>query len=147
MDFAWLMSYQRAANLTLALYRSRPILSPLPEILAFYQDDSTWHFVIHADNVRLHCLKTVTLFLDHNSLRWTPHSSYSPHLIFSDFWFFGYLKGVLQWNSFDESDDLLLATQEILRESILRLWMPYFKNGWSDCKYILMEMVDMLSDV
>jgi hypothetical protein len=29
----------------------------------------------------------------------------------------------------------------------VRLWMPYFKNGWSDCKNVLMEMVNILSDV
>jgi hypothetical protein len=25
--------------------------------------------------------------------------------------------------------------------------MQYFKNGWSDCKNVLMEMVNMLSGV
>jgi hypothetical protein len=29
----------------------------------------------------------------------------------------------------------------------LRLWMPYFENGWSDCKNVSMDMVNMLSNV
>jgi hypothetical protein len=40
------------------------ILSPLPEILALYQDDLRRHFVIHADNTRSHCAKTVTQFFE-----------------------------------------------------------------------------------
>jgi hypothetical protein len=30
---------------------------------------------------------------------------------------------------------------------IVRFWMLYLKNGWSDCKNVLMEMVNMLNDV
>jgi hypothetical protein len=50
----------------------------------------------------------------------------------SDFWLFGYLKGVLQGNSFaepDEPDDFFSAIRGILRESIIRFWMQSFKNG------------------
>jgi hypothetical protein len=32
-------------------------------------------------------------------------------------------------------------------ESFVRLWIWYFKNKWSDCKNILMETANMLSDV
>jgi hypothetical protein len=32
-------------------------------------------------------------------------------------------------------------------ELIVRLWMRYFKNEWSDCKNVSMKMVNMLSDV
>jgi hypothetical protein len=32
-------------------------------------------------------------------------------------------------------------------ESIARLWTRDFKNEWSDCKNVLMEMVSRLSEV
>jgi hypothetical protein len=38
------------------------ILSPLPEILAPYQDDPSRHFVIRAGNSRPYCAKPVTQF-------------------------------------------------------------------------------------
>jgi hypothetical protein len=44
-------------------------LSPLPKMIAPYQDDPKRHFVTHAGNARGHCPKTVTWVLDHNSLR------------------------------------------------------------------------------
>jgi hypothetical protein len=56
------------------------ILSPLPEILAPYPDGSRRYCVIHADNARPYCDKTVAGFLDHNSLRQAPHPPYSPDL-------------------------------------------------------------------
>jgi hypothetical protein len=36
--------------------------------------------MIHADNARLHCAKTVAQFLDHNSLRRASHIPYSPDM-------------------------------------------------------------------
>jgi hypothetical protein len=41
--------------------------------------------VTQADNARPHRAKMVAQFVDHNSLRWAPHSSYSPDLAPSDF--------------------------------------------------------------
>jgi hypothetical protein len=38
------------------------ILSPLPEILAPYQDGTGRYFVIRTDNARRHCVKPVTQF-------------------------------------------------------------------------------------
>jgi hypothetical protein len=43
-----------------ARYSISHILSPLPEILALYQDHRRRLFVIHAGNARSHCAKTVT---------------------------------------------------------------------------------------
>jgi hypothetical protein len=86
--------------------------------------------VIHTDNVRHHCVKTVTQFLDHNVRRQAPHSSDSPDLTLSDFWIFEYLKGVLQGSSFDESDELLSPIHKILRgvdretlDAVFQEWM------------------------
>jgi hypothetical protein len=65
----------------------------------------------------------------------------------SNFWLFGYLKGVLQGISFDESDELLSTIQEILKgvdhetlDGVFQEWMIRLQNG-------SMEMVNMLSDV
>jgi hypothetical protein len=120
------------------LYISYHILSPLPEIFAPYQDDTRKHFVIHADNVRSHSVKTVTQLLDHNSRRRAHHHPYSPDLVASDFWLFAYLKGVLQGSSFDkpdESDELLFAIEKNLRgvdceilDTVFQEWMILLEN-------------------
>jgi hypothetical protein len=89
--------------------------SPLLEILAPYQDDPRRYFVIHTDNGRPHCSKTVPQFLDHDSLRRATHSRYSLDLTLSDFCIFEFLTGVLQRSSFDEPDELLSTIQKILR--------------------------------
>jgi hypothetical protein len=121
-------------------YISR-IVSPLPQILALYQDDPRRHFVIHADNTRNHCAKTIALFLDHNSLRRALHPSDSTDLAASDVWLLGYLKRVLQVCSLDEPDELLSAIQENSRgvdretldarfqESIIRFQKYIHGNG------------------
>jgi hypothetical protein len=69
--------------------------------------------VIHADNARLHCAKAVALFGSQFS---TPSTSYSlfPRSGYLRLLFFRYLKGMLQWSSFDEPDEPLSAIQEIL---------------------------------
>jgi hypothetical protein len=71
-------------------------------------------FVIHADNDRPRCSKTVLQF-------WIT-ISYPEHLILLfgkiqplDLWLSRYLNGVLQGRSFDETDELLSAIQEIIR--------------------------------
>jgi hypothetical protein len=46
----------------------------------------------------------------------------------SDFWLFGYLKGVLQGNSFGEFDERLFAIQEILREADLEILEAVFQE-------------------
>jgi hypothetical protein len=89
------------------------ILSPLPEILALVQDIAKRFIAICADNARLHCAKTASLFLDHNSLRQAHHPPHCPDLAPSGFWLFGPLKGAFQGSSLDESDELLSFIQEI----------------------------------
>jgi hypothetical protein len=89
------------------------ILSPLPEILAPYQDDRSRHVVIHADSARPHCGKTVPqVWINRLSgedfiLR---ICQISPLKLMA----LGHLKEVLQGSSFDEPDELLSAIQEIL---------------------------------
>jgi hypothetical protein len=77
------------------------ILKSLPEFFAPYHDNSRRHFLIHVDSIRPHCDKTISQFVNHDSLRWTFHSFYSPYLAFSDFWFFAYSNGVLQESFFN----------------------------------------------
>jgi hypothetical protein len=85
--------------------------------------------VIHADNPDLIVPKPFLSF-------WIT-IPYAEHLIPricqiwpSDFWIFGYLKGLLQGSSVDEPYELLSATQEILNEvdletldAVFREWM------------------------
>jgi hypothetical protein len=127
--------------------------------------------VIHADNARPHCAKTVALFFDHNSLRRASHPPYSPDMVLSDFWLFGYLKGVLQGSSFDEryepdeldepddldeldefdefdeSDELLFAIQEILSGIDRKTFDAVFQEWMIGLQNIMIEIVNILSDV
>jgi hypothetical protein len=123
------------------------ILSPLPEILAPYQDDPRRDLVIHPENARPRCVKRVAQFLDHNSLHRAFHPPYSLDLAPSDFWRFGYLKGVLQGSSFDEPDELLSSIQPILRGVDRETLDAVFQEGMIQLQNVLMEMVNMLSDV
>jgi hypothetical protein len=118
---------RKSSKLNAGHYLSH-ILSPLLEIFAPYQDGPRRHVLIHADNARLHRDKTVIQFLDHNSRRHVPHPLYSPDLVLSDFWLFGYFKGMLQGISFDEPDELLSAIEKCCADSMTRFWMWYFQN-------------------
>jgi hypothetical protein len=127
-------------------YLSR-ILSHLRKNLAPYQDGRRRHFVIQADNSRPHMAKTVALVLGSQFPTPSTSSSLFTRSDLLGFQVFGHLKGVLQGNSFEKLDEFLSAIQQILsgvdRETLDR----YFKNGWSDCKNVLMEMVNILSNV
>jgi hypothetical protein len=92
------------------------IISPVPEILALYQDNSRRDFVTQADNARRHWAKTVTLFSGSQFPTRSTSSSYSPDLTASGSWLFEYLKGVLQGSSLDQPDELVSAIQETVRE-------------------------------
>jgi hypothetical protein len=126
------------------------ILSPWPEILAPCQDDPKTHLVIDNDNARSHCVKTALLFLDHNSLRRAPHPPDSPDLApqtsgCSDTW-----KECFRTVCSTTLMHLMNScrrSRKFWGESIVGLWTWYFKNGWSDCKTVLMEMVPMLNNV
>jgi hypothetical protein len=100
--------------------------------------------VIHADNVRPEYAKTVILFLDNNYIRRASHHHYFSDLTLSDFWIFGYLKGMLQGSSFDEPDELLSAIQKILSEvdcetldEVFQKWMIRLQNCIDgNCEYV-----------
>jgi hypothetical protein len=48
--------------------------------------------IAHAGNAIPHVAKCVTEYMDHNSLKRTPHPPASPDLASSDFYLFGYVK-------------------------------------------------------
>jgi hypothetical protein len=122
------------------------ILSLLPKMLASYQDDRRRHFMIRADNARPVVPKRLVSF-------WIT-ILYAEHLILLipeigavKLLAFGCLKGMLQGSSFDGPDELLSAIQEILTEFDHVTLDAVFQNGWSDCKNVLMEIVNRLCDV
>jgi hypothetical protein len=65
----------------------------------------------------------------------------------SDFWRFGYLKGVLQGSSFDEPDELLSSIQAILRGVDRKTLDAIFQEWMIRLQKVLMEMVNILSYV
>jgi hypothetical protein len=129
-----------------AMHHISHILSTLLEILAPCQDFARRDFGIHADNARLLCPKTLTLFLDHNSPGRAPYPPDSQDLApqtssFLNIWN-EYFKGVNSTNLMNPCP----LSRKFWRESIVRFWMRYFKNGWSDCKSALTEIVNIFSD-
>jgi hypothetical protein len=71
---------------------------------------------VHADNASLHVPKCVTEYIEHNSLKRTPHPPYSSDLASSDFYLFGYVKHQLQGHEFTEGTEFVSAISEILNQ-------------------------------
>jgi len=92
-------------------------------------------FIVHADNARPHTARISQEFLQSSGLRGAPHPPYSPDLAPSDFFLFGYVKNLLQGQSFATAADLLAAVQVVLGSigrpvllSVFREWMQRLKR-------------------
>jgi transposase len=72
--------------------------------------------IVHADNGGPHVAKCVTEYMDHNSMKRTPHPPYSPDLAPSDFIGFGHVKHKLQGHEFTEEAELVSAISEIVNQ-------------------------------
>jgi transposase len=72
--------------------------------------------IVHADDVGPHVAKSVTEYMDHNSLKRVRHPPYSPDLAPSDFYLFGYVKHQLRGHEFTEGPELVSAISEILNQ-------------------------------
>jgi histone-lysine N-methyltransferase SETMAR len=57
--------------------------------------------LVHADNARPHTTRLSTQYLNENRMKSAPHPPYSPDLVPSDFYLFGYVKRCLARLSFD----------------------------------------------
>jgi hypothetical protein len=86
------------------------------QIAALSDVSSHRKMIVHADNAGLRVTKSVTEYMNHNSLKRAPHSPYSPNLAPSDFYRFGYFRHQLQGHEFTEGAELVSAISEILKQ-------------------------------
>jgi hypothetical protein len=49
-------------------------------------------------------------------MKWAPHSPYSPDLVPSDFYLFGYVKRCFTGLSFEDADQRLAAVEDVLED-------------------------------
>jgi transposase len=86
------------------------ILAALTQI---QPEDDGRKLVVHADNARAHCSK-MSNFCQENELRLAPHPPYSPDLVPSDFFLFGYVKKRLKEMVFPSYEELVGAIDEVV---------------------------------
>jgi histone-lysine N-methyltransferase SETMAR len=72
--------------------------------------------IIHADNAKPHTPRKIFKLCRENHLEMAPHLPYSPDLIPSDFFLFGYVKHVLDETEFPSEETLLAAIQRVLSD-------------------------------
>jgi hypothetical protein len=145
-DFIWLMPYERAANLTMDMISltSYPSSSKFLLLTKMIQGDILWFELTMPDLIVLNQLLCFWIT-----------KPYAEHLILliRQIWpyqtsgFSGIWKECFTGVHLTNMMNLCSLSRIFWGKSIVRLWTAYFKNEWSDCKDILMEMVNMLSDV
>jgi hypothetical protein len=64
----------------------------LAALTQFEPEDNGRKLVVHADNARTKTAQKSQMFCEENGLRLAPYPSYSPDLVLSDFFLFGYAK-------------------------------------------------------
>jgi hypothetical protein len=64
----------------------------LSQIVALRDVASHRKMIVHDDDAGPHVVKCLRKDMDHNSLKRAPHPPYSPNLVPSDFYLFGYVK-------------------------------------------------------
>jgi hypothetical protein len=124
-------------------YYSDNILS---QIAARQNVGSHRKMIVYADNADPHVAKCVTEYVDHNSLKRTPHPPYSPSLAPSDSYLFGYVNYQIWGHEFTEGAELVSAISEILNQILtdtlvdVELYKLGFCRGfasppWNQCLY------------
>jgi hypothetical protein len=69
---------------------------------------------VHAENARPHTATMTLQFMQRNAMRRASHPTYSPDLISSDLYLFGYIKQLLLECEFTDRDSLLQGVRDIL---------------------------------
>jgi histone-lysine N-methyltransferase SETMAR len=80
----------------------------------FRPEDDGRKLVVHVDNARAHTAQKCRTFSEENGLRLAPHLPYSPDLVPSEFFLFGYIKERLKGMVFPSYEALLDATGEVV---------------------------------
>jgi transposase len=132
--FYQLYALPKGAKFNSAYYISE-ILTPLVEWRSQQGAPPNQPLLVHADNARPHTSRKVTTFFEENGLERAPHPPYSPDLAPCDFYLFGYIKGQLRGQSFDDGESLLRAIEAIFQsiprhilESVFTNWEKRLKK-------------------
>ena len=107
------------------------ILEPINEMTATLREESGQNLILHFDNARPHVSKIVSEYLESHGMKRAPQPPFSPDIAPSDFYLFGYIKGLLAGRSFQSADELLSAVIEILNGISGKISMKVFKE-WEE---------------
>ena len=107
------------------------ILEPIFEMTADLIKESGKKMILHFDNARPHVSKKVLEYMDSHGMDRAPQPPYSPDIAPSDFYLFGYVKGLLAGRTFQSADELLSAVTEILNEISEKTLLRVFKE-WEE---------------
>ena len=113
------------------------ILEPIYQNTARLREESRKKIVLHFDNARSHISKKVLQYLASHDMERAPQPPYSPDLAPSDFYLFGYIKGLLAGRSFNSAEELLSAVDEILSEISETTLMRVFKEWEERLKQVI----------
>jgi hypothetical protein len=112
-------------------YYMSEILTPLLQWRSRQVGATDRKLIVHADNARPHTAKKVDQFFrDHGLLR-AAHPPYSPDLAPCDFYLFGYIKGKLQGQCFDDGEQLLRAIDAIC-QAIEKVTLENAFRNWEE---------------
>lgn len=95
--------------------------------------------LLHVDNARPHNSKKVDAFLRKNNIQRMPHPPYSSDLAPSDFFLFGYVKGKLEGERFEEPEDLLFRIREIIAEIPIETLNNVFNEWIRRCNEVIQK--------
>ena len=107
------------------------ILEPIFEMTADLIKESGKKMILHFDNTRPHVSKKVVEYMESHGMDRAPQPPYSPDIAPSDFYLFGYIKGLLAGRTFQSADELLSAVTEILNEISEKTLLRVFKE-WEE---------------
>jgi histone-lysine N-methyltransferase SETMAR len=97
-----------------ARYYITETLEPLSQWRSIEAVGTERKLLVHADNARPYTAKLSTQYFNKNRMKSAPHPPYSPDLVPSDFYLFGYVKRCLAGLSFEDADQLLAAVEDVL---------------------------------
>jgi histone-lysine N-methyltransferase SETMAR len=111
------------------------ILVPVPDWRRTHVGNNNRKLLVHSDHARPHTATVTLQFMQHNLMRRAPHPPYSPDLVPSNFYLFGYIKQLLSGCEFGDRDSRLQGIREILwgiekvtKEGVFRNWVETFRQ-------------------
>ena len=83
-------------------------------------------------------------YLESHEMEKAPQPPFSPDIAPSDFFLFGYMKGLLEGRSFDSPDELFAAIDEILNEISEETLLKVFSEWEERLNQVIMNNGDYI---